>query len=128
MICILIFHLKFRNKWKFLNKKLCYLRSNLNFYHTLARSRSTAFIKDPWKYFILVCWRFKSPSSSRSGSALKNINFKPSMLDRTIPLGNFKLVALTSHLPTCEERPLQHQHLLCLHGGNPWESVRRTHR
>ena len=38
--------------------------------YTFALSRSTAFISDPWKYFILVCCLFSSPSSSKSGSAL----------------------------------------------------------
>ena len=39
---------------------------------TLALSRSTAFMSDPWKYLILVCCLFSRPSSSRSGSALRS--------------------------------------------------------
>ena len=45
-------------------------KSLYQFQCTFALSRSTAFISDPWKYFILVCCLFSSPSSSKSGSAL----------------------------------------------------------
>ena len=38
---------------------------------TLDRSRSIAFIREPWKYLTRVCWRLSKPSNSRSGSALK---------------------------------------------------------
>ena len=43
---------------------------------TLTLSRSRAFIREPCKYLTLVCCLFKSPSNSKSGSALsKNIQF-----------------------------------------------------
>ena len=38
---------------------------------TLDRSKSIAFIREPWKYLTRVCWRLSRPSNSRSGSALK---------------------------------------------------------
>ena len=38
---------------------------------TLALSKSMAFMREPWKYLTLVCWRLSSPSNSRSGSALQ---------------------------------------------------------
>ena len=39
---------------------------------TLALSRSTAFMSEPWKYLTRVCCRFSRPSNSRSGSALEH--------------------------------------------------------
>ena len=38
---------------------------------TFARSRSMAFMRDPWKYLTRVCCLFSRPSNSRSGSALQ---------------------------------------------------------
>ena len=38
---------------------------------TFARSRSMAFMREPWKYLTLVCCLFSRPSNSRSGSALQ---------------------------------------------------------
>ena len=38
---------------------------------TLARSRSIAFMRLPWKYLTLVCCLFSKPSNSKSGSALE---------------------------------------------------------
>ena len=37
---------------------------------TFALSRSSAFMRDPWKYLTRVCCLFRRPSNSRSGSAL----------------------------------------------------------
>ena len=38
---------------------------------TLARSRSIAFMRLPWKYLTLVCCLYSKPSNSKSGSALE---------------------------------------------------------
>ena len=57
---------------------------------------STAFIKDPWKYWTLVCRFFKSLSSFKSGVELKENIFKPP----------FKFY----QKKTCAGKPLQRQH------------------
>ena len=84
--------------------------------YTFALSRSTAFISDPWKYFILVCCLFSSPSSSKSGSALGQEK------SYVIPLMQ-KCCSVT-----CAGRPPPHPHPLCPRGGSPWGSVRPTRR
>ena len=43
----------------------------IQFVGTFALSKSTAFMRDPWKYLIRVCCLFSRPSSSKSGSALR---------------------------------------------------------
>ena len=43
---------------------------------TLARSRSMAFMRLPWKYLTRVCCLFNKPSNSKSGSALQNYLWK----------------------------------------------------
>ena len=85
-----------------------------NLFITLARSKSIAFINEPWKYFTLVCCLFKRPSNSRSGSDL---------------IGKIDHSKLWSKNEiTDEEKQPQHRHPLGLREENLWENEGQTHK
>ena len=89
---------------------------------TFARSKSIAFMSDPWKYLTLVCCLFKSPSNSKSGSALrKRFDYLPCICaSSSFDIIGTKADRFTGKkLHTCEEIQLQHPHHPCLHEENP---------